>query len=109
MIRRHEGLPDEYGESPVACAAARRYFLRGLTEIERRLADDRPYLLGDAFSAADLLLASCLAWAGFVAIDLPESLGPYAERLRQREAFGRAMQVNFTPEAMAALRGEPVD
>ena len=53
VLRRHEGLPDVYGEAPEACAAARGYFQRMVGEIERRLADGRPHLLGDAFSAAD--------------------------------------------------------
>ena len=56
VLRRHEGLPDVYGEAPEACAAARGYFQRMVGEIERRLADGRPHLLGEAFSAADLLL-----------------------------------------------------
>jgi len=108
IIRRHEGLPAVYGEAPAACSAARAYFLRGLGEVERRLADGRPHLLGDAFSAADLLLITCLAWARLVAIELPESLAGYCERIHQRAAFGRAVRVNFPPEAVAALRGEPI-
>lgn len=104
VIRRHEGLPDIYGASQTACAAARGYVLRGVGEIERRLADGRPYLLGDAFSIADLLVASCLEWAVFVAIALPESVQPYRERIAKREALRKAMAINFPPEALAALR-----
>src|SRR5262245_56154239 len=74
VLRRHEGLPDVYGEAPAACAAARAYFQRSVGEMERRLADGRPHLLGDPFSAADLLLVSCLTWAQFVQIPLAETL-----------------------------------
>ena len=92
-----------YGNAPDACAAARGYFQRMVGEIERRLADGRPHLLGDAFSAVDVLLASCLAWAQFVRIPLAEPLAAYQTRIASRPAFGRAMQVNFPPEALAAL------
>jgi glutathione S-transferase len=107
VLRRHEGLPDVYGEAPVACAAARGYFDRQAGEIERRLADGRPHLLGDAFSAVDILLVSCLAWAQFVSIPLAEPLVAYHNRVASRAAFGRAMQRNFPPEALAALRPQP--
>jgi len=103
VLRRHEGLPDVYGNAPDACAAARGYFQRMVGEIERRLADGRPHLLGDAFSAVDVLLASCLAWAQFVRIPLAEPLAAYQTRIASRPAFGRAMSVNFPPEALAAL------
>jgi glutathione S-transferase len=103
VLRRHEGLPDVYGAAPEACAAARGYFSRMVGEIERRLADGRPHLLGDAFSAADVLLVSCLAWAQFTAIPLGEPLVAYRDRIASRPAFAAAMSVNFPPEALAAL------
>ena len=104
VLRRHEGLPDVYGEAPAACKAAREYFARMIGEIERRLADGRPHLLGAEFSAADVLLTSCLMWAQFIGVPLAESLAGYRERLAARPALGRAMAVNFPPEALAALR-----
>jgi glutathione S-transferase len=104
VLRRHEGLPGVYGDAPDACSAARGYFTRMVGEIERRLADGRPHLLGDSFSAVDLLLTSCLVWAQFIGIPLAESLVAYRDRIAARPAFGRAMAVNFPPEALAALR-----
>ena len=104
VIRRHEGLPAVYGEAPVACEAARQYFLRQVAELERRLADGRPHLLSHDFSAADLLVATCLEWASFVSIPLPESLTPYRERIAKREGYARAMARNFPPAAFEALR-----
>jgi glutathione S-transferase len=103
VLRRHEGLPEVYGEAPAACAAARDYFTRMIGEIERRLADGRPHLLGAEFSAVDVLLTSCLVWAQFVAIPLAEPLLAYRARIAARLPFSRAMQVNFPPEALAAL------
>jgi glutathione S-transferase len=107
VIRRHEGLASVYGESPVACRAAREYFLRQVAEVERRLADGGEHLLGDAFSAADILVASCLEWAARVEIPLPASLDAYRARIRERPAFQAAVARNFTPAALAALSGAP--
>jgi glutathione S-transferase len=104
VLRRHEGLPDVYGEAPAACIAARGYFTRMAGEIERRLADGRPHLLGDDFTAVDVLLTSCLMWAQFIGIALADVLAAYRDRIAARPAFGRAMAVNFPPEALAALR-----
>jgi glutathione S-transferase len=106
VIRRHEGLPEVYGESAVAVAAAREYFLRGAEEIERRLEDGRPYLMGDDFSGADLLVATCTRWASFVGIDLPEPLATHGARCEGRPACREAMQRNFPPAALEAL-GRP--
>jgi glutathione S-transferase len=103
VLRRHEGLPGVYGSSDTACAAAREYFLRSIGEIERRLFDGRSYLLGDDFQVADLLVKTCFDWATFSEIELPRSLRPYSERLGARPAFNKAMGINFTPEAFAAL------
>jgi len=105
-IRRHEGLPEIYGASENAVVAAREYALRSFGEIERRLADGRPHLLGDHFTVADLLVKTCLDWAVFVCrIAVPEVLTAYAEKIATRPAYGAAMTQNFPPEAMAALTG----
>jgi glutathione S-transferase len=75
-------------------------------EIERRLGDGRPHLLGGDFTAVDLLLTSCLVWAQFVGIPLADPLVAYRDRIAARPAFARAMQVNFPPEALAALAAQ---
>ena len=107
VIRRHEGLPETYGEAPVATEAARQYFLRQVGEMERRLTDGRPYLQGDAFGAADLLLTTCLIWAEFVGIPLTGRLCDYKEPITARPAYRQALARNFPPAALAALKGAP--
>lgn len=106
-IRRHEGLPEVYGASPVAVDAARAYFQRASEEIGRHLADGRPHLLGEAFTVADLIVKTCLDWAAMldpVPLDASDaSLQAYSARLSERPAFREAMRVNFPPEARAAL------
>lgn len=103
VIRRHAGLPDVYGESPVAVEAARHYFLRQVGEMQRQLSDGRPHLMGEAFSVADILLGSCLVWASFIGIELPEVLTDYQRRLSHRPAYGMAQRANFPPAAQAAM------
>jgi len=97
VLRRHEGLPEIYGEARTAARAAREYFSRQLGEIERRLSDGRSYLLGDTFTSPDLLLVSCLDWARFVGIPPRERLAAYRDRIAQRPAYGEAMAANFAP------------
>lgn len=106
VIRRHEGLPEEYGEAPVAVDAARAYFVRQVAVLEGRLAQGQPHILGDDFSAADILLSTCLSWARFVGIELSATLVAYQERLAARPAYATAMERNFPPEAIAALRDQ---
>lgn len=107
-IRRHEGLPEIYGASEVAVEGARAYFERSATEVVRRLEDGRPFVTGEAFTIADLMLSTCLEWAKLIdGITLAPELLRYAARLAERPAFAEAMKRNFTPEAMAALRRRP--
>ena len=99
VIRRHGGLPDVYGESPVAVESAGQYFQRQVAVMDRRLADGRPYLMGSDFSAVDILLSTCLAWAGFVKLDISGRLQDYQTRVGGREAYSRALKRNFPPGA----------
>jgi len=104
VIRRHAGLPEVYGASDVAVRAAETYFLRSSEEMVARISDGRAHLLGAEFSVADLLLKTCLDWAAFVQIPIPEALGPYSASISARPAYQAAMRKNYPPEALAALR-----
>jgi len=105
VIRRHAGLPEVYGESPVAVHAARDYFLRQVAEMQRQLCDGRPHLMGEAFTLADILLMSCLGWAQHIEIELPQTLDAYGRRLARRPAYQRGWSANFPPTARAAVAG----
>jgi glutathione S-transferase len=100
IVRRHAGLAGEYGEAPVAVASAKEYFLRGAARLERLVGDGRPFVLGDAFCAADILVASCLAWAKFLGLALPPGLETQLVRVGEREGYRCALARNFPPEAM---------
>jgi glutathione S-transferase len=47
-------------------------------EIERRLADGRPHLLGETFSAVDVLLTSCLVLGAVHRVPLADRSSPIA-------------------------------
>lgn len=94
VIRRHVGLPQIYGEAPEAVRAARAYFDRQAGTIATQLGDGRPWLMGEAFTGADILLATTLDWAMISDIALPEPLLAYRERARARPAYAAARQAN---------------
>ena len=98
-IRLHDdpptGLSDTYGAAPTAVEAARKYVKNSLLEAVRWLEDGRPYVMGEHFGTADILLASCLVWAVRYDISLPRSLAEYNQRNTSRPAFKAAMACNF--------------
>ena len=71
-----------------------------LEKLEPRLAflenelKDRPYLLGERFSAADAYLFTLLNWAQWTKLDLSRwpTLAQYAERVRQRPKVQEALK-----------------
>jgi glutathione S-transferase len=94
VIRKHEDLHDIYGEAPHALQAARDGFARQAQAAAQRLATSGPYVLGDTFSGADILLTTCLNGAIRRHIELPESLQDYRRRTTARDAYQRALVLN---------------
>jgi glutathione S-transferase len=75
-------------------AAAAEQGRTAFAEVARVIAaglGDKPFLLGDQFSAADVMLGSTLVWAQMMGLlsDQPR-LADYAARLSSRPAFQRA-------------------
>ncbi len=67
-------------------------FQRALSLFSQGLGD-RPFILGDAFSAADILLAHTLSWAAAFKQPLTQdNLQAYNKRLLRRPALERAKQ-----------------
>ena len=63
-------------------------FATALKTLEDRLGDG-PYVMGETFTIADILLGQCATWARVAKFDLPEH-GPiydYFKRLRERPAY----------------------
>ena len=96
VIRRHADLPQIYGEAPAAIKAARDSYARQAQAAATRLGAG-PYVLGDEFSGADILLTTCLDSAIRRNIPLPAGLTTYRERIVGRPAYQRALAANQRP------------
>ncbi len=97
VIRRHTGLPELYGEAPDAVRAARDGFQKQVQVADQRLSIQGPFLLGDAFTGADILLTTCLTWADRYELPLTERLRDYVSRTTSREAHRLAFAANQRP------------
>ena len=81
VLRRHEYLPQIYGDSPVAIQGAKDYFARMITSAGKLFGDDDGCVLGPAFTGADILLTTTLEWAVNYGQALPDNLAAYLERV----------------------------
>ncbi|MBO6507913.1 MAG: glutathione S-transferase family protein [Roseibium sp.] len=77
---------------PAILETCRQEFARGLETLGHRLGDG-PYVMGDSFTIADIMIGHCFGWAVGLKFDLPRSgpLADYFKRLRQRPGY-RAMK-----------------
>ena len=95
IMRKHRDLADLYGEAPAAVETAIDGFNKQVrVAVDRLAASD--YLLGDHFSAADLLLMTCLEWASAYGFDLDPRLTSYRKKISQRPAYLSARTLNFS-------------
>lgn len=84
----------EYGAQ--AQEVARGKIAERLAYVDRHLATSGPYLLGDAFSAADAYLFTIVGWSAFAKVDL----APFPQL---RDFLDR---VGARPQVRAAMRAE---
>ena len=71
---------------------ARFEFGRAKPIVEQQLAT-QPYILGDRFTAADLLIGHTLIWAQLFGVPLEsERLEQYVTELQQRPAYQRMIE-----------------
>ena len=97
ILRRHDDLAYLYGEAPNAVQAAKEGFARQIAVVTQALRDGGPYLLGETFTCADILLTTCLTWAAYCKIPLATILQDYIQRLTSRDAYQQAAAVNGGP------------
>ncbi len=95
VMRRHRDLANLYGEAPAAIEAAIAGFQKQVAVAEGALAT-RDVLIGEQFSAVDLLLTSCLDWAVLYQVDIPKRLDAYRRHHHQRPAYRSARELNFS-------------
>ena len=94
VMRRHGDLRHIYGEAPAANAAAAEYFHKQMRSVEHALSDGRPHILGVPFTAADILLSTCLTWAERYGVQVSEAARVYNGRVTARPAYVRALASN---------------
>jgi glutathione S-transferase len=97
VMRRHGDLRHIYGEAPLANAAAAEYFQKQMRTVERALQDNPHYILGDRFTAADILLSTCVTWAFRYGVPVTDQVLAYNERVKARPAYARALATNTPP------------
>lgn len=94
VLRRHEDLSEIYGEAPVACSAARKYFERQIRVIDASLKDQRYFLVGTRLSKADIILGSCCFWSQLIGLGLPLNVSQWYERIKRLASFKEAIKAN---------------
>jgi glutathione S-transferase len=94
VVRRHSMLKHIYGEAPAAVENAKAYFYRQLGHVDQVLRGDGPFLMGGEFTAADILLTTCLTWAVTLGAPIYDSCRTYLERVTTRDAYSAASKAN---------------
>lgn len=90
VMRRHgtkHGLAHIYGEAPDVVAKAGEYFRAQLKHVEAAFSDGRPYLMGDKFTTADILLTTCLTWALDYGVGVCDNAVPYLDCVTSRPGY----------------------
>lgn len=96
------GLPEDL-RVPAVIKSAQWEFARAMRVLALGLGD-RPFIVGDRFTMADILIAHALGWA--IAFHMPfedERVGAYGKRMTQRPAYARMRDRQPDVESLADL------
>jgi glutathione S-transferase len=91
-IAWHRLFKQDADDIPGVMEDYREWARAALAVLERALAD-KPYLVGDAFTAADAMMGYtvlCVRWFGMLGEEYP-NLNAYLDRLQERPAFQKAL------------------
>lgn len=94
VIRKHTALAEIYGEAPNAVRAAEEGFQKQVQVADQWLKRGGPFILGGAFTGADILLTTCLGSAHTRKTPLTDILLDYMRRITSREAYQLALAAN---------------
>jgi glutathione S-transferase len=92
LHRKHGAMGHVFGEIPVAVKTAHHQFTRMNTQIAAQL---HPYLLGENFTAADILYVHCLDWSKSIGWhdEWPVGVDEYRRLCQSRPAYQRTKLV----------------
>ena len=93
QVARPERYTSDRSAWPALAAGGRANMLAAYAEIDARLEDGRPWLLGQDFSLADPYAHVFFRWAGRLGIDTADypAFAAHAKRLQARPAVKRAL------------------
>jgi len=97
VVRKHVGLKEIYGEAPNAIRAAFEGFEKQARVAHLKLLSGDPFILGDTFTGADILLTTCLSGGFRHKLQLSEVLRDYVQRMTSREAYKMGLAANERP------------
>ncbi len=97
IVRKHVALKEIYGEAPNAVRAAFEGFEKQAHVAHLQLTHGGPYILGDTFTCADLLLTTCLLSGFRHKLQLGDVLRDYVERMTAREGYKLGSAANQRP------------
>jgi len=94
VMRRHGDLAQIYGHSETVLQSCKDYLIRHFAVLDHHLSKHE-YLMPIGFSLADIILVSCIDWADFYQIDIPQGVKTYRDRIAERPTYLKAMKINF--------------
>ena len=62
--------------------------------VERALETNPSYILGERFTAADIMLSTCVTWAVHYGIPVADSVIAYNARVTARPSYAQAERTN---------------
>lgn len=89
LHRKHAAMSQFFGDIPDAVDAAKAQFTRMNQQLAQQL---NPFLLGESFTAADIMYVHCLDWSKSIGwhSDWPDELDSYRSMCHKRPAYQRA-------------------
>ncbi|MBW8814287.1 MAG: glutathione S-transferase C-terminal domain-containing protein [Caulobacterales bacterium] len=102
QVSRPERYTRDQAAWPALKAGGRENMLAAYAEIEARLADGRPWLLGDTFSLADPYALVFHRWAERLDVDMAAypAYSAHAARVRARPSVQRALAQESSPRVL---------
>ena len=95
ILRKHRDLAEQYGEAPAAVATAIEGFQMQVQVADAAL-KGKDYLVGDRFTAADIIMTTTLKWAIAYEVALTPRLIEYTDFHAARPAYRTAGRLTFS-------------